>query len=289
MLIKTSDEPSIKPFLSKFYIPPAGSHKGQNGKLLIIGGSSLFHASSLWAAEAASHYVDMVHYASTKENNEIFQSLKKKFHNGIIVTQTDIDHYVKEDDAILIGPGMMREGKEGEYARNLTQHLLETYPARKFIIDAGALQMMDPEWLKVLSEPAILTPHALEFKTLFGIALDDTSSDEKARIVQEQAKKYRCVILLKIVIDIVSDGDSSFIIEGGNQGLTKGGSGDTLAGLAGAFATKNDQTTSAVMASYIVKKTADELFTTKGYFYNTGDLIVKIPQILTRIVLRLSL
>ena len=85
------------------------SHKGQNGRVLIIGGSSLFHSSSIWAAEIASYFVDIVHYSSTKENNEIFLSLKKKFRNGIVVEQKDLDEYVKEDDAILVGPGMLRK------------------------------------------------------------------------------------------------------------------------------------------------------------------------------------
>ena len=109
MLIKTFDIKTIKPLMQKLFIPKSNSHKGQNGKVLIIGGSSLFHSASIWAAEIASHFVDIVHYSSTKENNEIFLSLKKKFHNGIIVSQKELEHYVKEDDAILLGPGMLRK------------------------------------------------------------------------------------------------------------------------------------------------------------------------------------
>ena len=46
--------------LKELYKPPAGSHKGQNGKLMIIGGSKLFHAASLWSLKVASRIVDMV-------------------------------------------------------------------------------------------------------------------------------------------------------------------------------------------------------------------------------------
>src|SRR3989338_8813397 len=100
MLIKTSSLNSIKPFLKSIHLPQPNSHKGQNGRILVIGGSTLFHSASLWAAEIASHFVDMVHYASTVENNEIFLSLKKKFRNGIVVPKKDISLYAKEDDAI---------------------------------------------------------------------------------------------------------------------------------------------------------------------------------------------
>jgi len=114
MLIKTSDSKLVKSFLSKLSLPKPNSHKGQNGRVLIIGGSSLFHSASLWAAEVASHFCDMVHYSSTVENQEIFLSLKKKFHNGIIVPQEKLMDYVKEDDAILVGSGMVRQDQKSK-------------------------------------------------------------------------------------------------------------------------------------------------------------------------------
>ena len=114
MLIQTSDLNSIKTLFKKFVLPKSNSHKGQNGKVLIIGGSSLFHAASLWSAEVASHFVDMVHYSSTIENEKIFHELKKVFRNGMIVPQSQLEHYAAEDDVILLGPGMMRDGNEGK-------------------------------------------------------------------------------------------------------------------------------------------------------------------------------
>jgi len=63
MIIKTSDANLVKTFLSKLRLPKSNSHKGQNGRVLIIGGSSLFHSASLWATEVASHFCDMVHYS----------------------------------------------------------------------------------------------------------------------------------------------------------------------------------------------------------------------------------
>jgi len=64
-------------YLKKLYIPPPDSHKGQNGKLMIIGGSHLFHAASLWALEVASRIVDMVFYSSVPENNQIVKKTKE--------------------------------------------------------------------------------------------------------------------------------------------------------------------------------------------------------------------
>ena len=94
--------------LKKLYLPARDSHKGQNGKLLIIGGSKLFHAASLWSFTVASRIVDMVYYASVPENNQIVQKAKEEFRNGIVVQREELEGYVYEADCILIGPGMVR-------------------------------------------------------------------------------------------------------------------------------------------------------------------------------------
>jgi len=288
MVIKTSDINEIKKLFSKFRLPQPDSHKGQNGRVLIIGGSSLFHAASLWAAEVCSHFSDMVHYASTVENEKIFLSLKKVFRNGIIVPQKELEHYIREDDAVLMGPGMMRDGAEGEYTQKLTKKLIEQFPEKKFVFDAGALQMMEKDWLLRLKTRAIITPHQKEFERLFGVPLMDKPREEKERIVRETASKYKIVILLKAVVDIVSDRETTYTVEGGNAGLTKGGTGDVLAGLTASFYTTNNALDSAVFASVLLKLTADGLFEDKGYWYNISDIIEKLPKVLANFHPRLD-
>src|SRR3990172_8035269 len=95
--------------ISQIILPPKGSHKGQNGRLLIIGGSHLFHAASLWSLTVASRIVDLVHYSSVPENNEMVRRAKEEFRNGIIIPREHIEEYIEEDDVILIGPGMIRD------------------------------------------------------------------------------------------------------------------------------------------------------------------------------------
>jgi len=105
--------------------------------------------------------------------------------------------------------------------------------------------------------------------------------ESKEKTVSELAKRYNTVIFLKSIADIISDGTKCVTIEGGNQGLTKGGTGDLLAGLTASFYSKNEPLESAVISSYLIKKSAEALYPQYGYWYNIDSLIKIIPKVLT--------
>ena len=126
--------------LRNLYRPASDSHKGQNGKLLIVGGSQLFHAASLWALTVASRIVDMVFYSSVETNNRIVESIKAEFRNGIVIPRAKVDSYAKEADCILIGPGLPREeGIESgdDDTKELTERLFREHPEKKWVVDGG--------------------------------------------------------------------------------------------------------------------------------------------------------
>src|SRR3989304_9055365 len=195
--------------LKSLYKPAPDSHKGQNGKLLIIGGSQLFHAASLWALTVASRIVDMVFYSSVETNNRIVESIKAEFRNGIIIPRSKIDNYANEADCILIGPGLPREeGLEqgDDDTKELTERMFSTYPDKKWVVDGGSLQVIEPN---ILPKTAIVTPHKGEFKKLFGVEPTDET-------INEMAKKFGIVILVKGEYDIVSSPEQTARITGGH-------------------------------------------------------------------------
>lgn len=281
-MAEVQPEGQLAKSLKNIYRPGVRSHKGQNGRLLIIGGSKIFHAASLWSAEIASHFVDLVHYSSTVENEAVFINLKTKFVNGIVIPQVRLFDYVEEDEVILIGPGMERGAdEEADYTKNIIKTLIEKYPHKQYVFDAAALQMMSAEWLKDLQKKAIVTPHTKEFRKLFG---QELNSNNKKELLLSKAREFNCIILLKDVEDYVCDGTTITEIIGGNEGLVKGGSGDVLAGLTASFATKSPAIDSAIMASYIEKTAAEALYPGSGPYFNTSDLINKIPSIAKKVL-----
>lgn len=256
--------------LCSLYLPPLASHKGQNGRLLIIGGSHLFHAASIWAATVASRIVDLVHYSSVPENNEIITRAKIEFRNGIVIPRQDLDSYIREDDCILIGPGMTRDKETKE----LTDRLFQKYPDKQWVIDAGALQMAD---IRLIPKNSILTPHQGEFSQLRDNIQNSKSEIRKEISVSDAAQILDCIILLKGVEDIACSPAECRIIKGGNAGMTKGGTGDVLSGLIAALACKNDPFLATVAGSYINKTAGDALFTSVGPYFNSTDLAGQIP------------
>ncbi len=263
--------------LKKLYKPAKNSHKGENGKVLIIAGSRLFHAASLWPLTVASRIVDMVFYASVPENNALVQKAKEEFRNGIVIPREKIENYMDEADCVLIGPGLTRdEGKEkgDDSTQELTEKLLGLYPNKKWVVDGGSLQVINPS---MLPKNAIITPHKIEFEKLFGIKPTDES-------IQDMAKKYNVVILTKGEYDVVSSPVKSVIISGGNPGMTKGGTGDVLAGLVASLYCKNDAFLSACAASYINKKAGESLETKMGIYFNATDLANKIPLVMKELL-----
>ncbi len=315
--------------IKKIYIPPKDSHKGQNGKLLIIGGSHLFHSASLWGLKVASRIVDLVHFSSVLENNAIVQKLKEEFRDGIVVPRAEVESYIEEDDCVLIGPGMVRADEkifnfqfsifnlenilkiedEGAQTYYLTKYLLGKYPKKKWVIDAGALQMMEPEWTP---KDAILTPHRGEFERLINkirnpnieIRNNPPAGGQKSKnnfseiSLEDQvklfAREFNCTVLLKGEKDIVCTGKCEGnvclptecrLIEGGNQGMTKGGTGDVLAGLVAGLYCKNEAFLAAAAASFINKKAGEDLAKKMGLWFNASDLADQIPQTMKELLL----
>ncbi len=262
--------------------PRSSSHKGENGRLLIVGGSRLFHGASMWALKTASRIVDLVFYASVEENLTVARKIKEikaKVFDFIGIKMAEIDDYAKEADCILIGPGLMR----GEETKKLTEKMLKGRPQERWVIDAGSLQMMEPG---LLNENCLITPHKKEFEGLFGVRLEGIKKfdfgevKKKALFLQGFARKFGGVILLKGVVDLIASPTAWKFNLTGNEGMTKGGTGDVLAGLVAGFYCKNEAFLSACAGVFVNGLAGDRLKKRVGVWFNASDLCEEIPKTL---------
>lgn len=284
--------------LQQLWRPNPGSHKGENGRVLVIGGSQLFHASIFWSADVASKVVDLVHFCSpSEENNELVRyQLKRGFWNGIVVPWKEVRSYIAEDDVILIGPGMPRvEGlAQGERETGvIVNELLRDFGDKKWVIDGGALQEVD---VSLLGASHLVTPHEGELRSLVervgdadlverwevmsGEGEEEKQLVERIELLQLLSERIGgATILAKNKVDVVIGKGEVVAIGGGNQGLTKGGTGDVLAGLTTALYAKNEAYLAAAAASYAVKQVGERLFERVGYYYNSSDVVHEVGAV----------
>ncbi len=292
--------PQLQPYIDRFRLPAPDSHKGQNGKLLIIGGSELFHAASKWSLDTAAQFVDMVFYASVPSTNALVQQAKGEFWNGIVIPRSEVANYAAEADAILIGPGMERQASamqrtQAEFERELTDtewnsdtdlvvhHLLLRYPEKRWVLDAGALQMLRPEFLP---EHAVLTPHQSELQRLmhklpeFSEYTVEALLASDAALQQLAARLHDAVLLIKGKQDVIVTSQRVERISGGNAGMTKGGTGDVLAGLVAALACTQAPDVAAVLGSWANKQAGEQLYEQQGVFFGASQLVERVPKVL---------
>lgn len=267
--------------LKELWKPKDDSNGEDNGQVTIIGGSKLFHGAPVLAITAASRIVDMVFFSSHEETlGETAAQLKSRLSAFIWVPWNEKDEYIAKSEAILVGPGLMRFHSEkvpaekryiecDEVCREttrITEELLNKFGRKKWVIDGGSLQVMTAA---AIPAEAVVTPNIHEFRSLFEVDKETAVTPE---LVQEMAGKHACVISFKGPTSYVSDGKMTYEIEGGNSGLTKGGTGDTLAGITVGLLAKNPPLLAAAAASFVIKKTAERLYGRVGYNFNADDV-----------------
>lgn len=271
--------------LKSLYKPEHESSKEDNGQVVILGGSILFHGAPILALKTASRVVDMVFFSSPEPSvGEVASKLKAQLCAFVWVPWQEVEEYLEKADAILIGPGFMRFAREkdkeecvskdqcgnvGKMTKEITEKLCRKFSDKQWVIDAGSLQTMEARYIP---KKAILTPNKKEFVKLFGC-------EPSLFNTKIMAQKYDCIIVDKGVETFVVSPKETIVVKGGNAGLTKGGTGDTLAGLTVALAAKNPPILAASAASYIVKKAAEELFKKVGFHYSADDLADKVPEV----------
>jgi NAD(P)H-hydrate epimerase len=268
--------------VKKLHLPKPDSRKRDNGRLLIIAGSDKYFGALVYCIKTASRLVDLVYLLTTPENQRLIEKLKIQTAefmpiNGHATTKRSaptrlarreprrIYRLLNDVDAILIGPGMGISSA----TKQLTTWVLKS--GKGAVLDADALNVLDDNLKKLLSPLHILTPHHREFRRLFKLKPNPQNA-------AKMAKKYHCTIVLKGPVDVIASPNGKIALnKTGNAGMTKGGTGDVLAGLiAGLYATNNAYV-SAAAGTYVNGLAGDGLYKKVGAFYNAEDLTNQLP------------
>jgi NAD(P)H-hydrate epimerase len=266
----------------KNFIPPrqSSSRKGDNGKVLVIGGSYLYHGAPILSSLAALRTgADLVYTCVPKINVTATRAYSP---NLIVVPLVDakltrgaarklLGIIPKELDSATIGMGLGIQDREA--LKILVKDLLDR--AVMLSLDASALV---PEILSEIRDKKVtVTPHTREFKRIFG-ELPPDNVKQRTVLVQKYAKDNGVTILLKGPTDIVSNGSKTFINPKNLASMTVGGTGDVLSGVVAAMFCKNKNPVEAASAAVYVNAKAGALAQKKnGLHIVATDLLDFIP------------
>ncbi len=259
-----------KNILKSLILPKPSSHKRENGRLLIIGGSYHYFGALLYCLTTASRLVDLTYVLTTPENKKLLAKLKTQTAEFMPVDKYPHKQGFTDVDCILIGPGLGLSSR----TKQLVRQALNS--GKNLVLDADALNVLDGAMMKKLGPNCILTPHRREFKRVFNQKPSDV-------IAGKMSKKYHCTILLKSPVDIIATPEGKiFYNKTGNAGMTKGGTGDVLAGLIAGLFCKNSALIAAAAGAYINGQAGDDLYKKQKTFYNAEDLSLQIPKTLAK-------
>lgn len=248
------------------------SHKGDFGKVLLIGGSQDYVGAVALAGIAALRSgVDTVTVAAPAKVawalNTLAPDLMTKKFDCISFDKPQINavvKFAKDFDAVLIGNGIGRRSHAFciEVIRKLSEKNMP------LVIDADAIKAIS---LKD-ARNAIFTPHKREFQMLL----------ENTHIRKLQLQKYigNNVIIVKGNVDVIYAKGKTKYNKTGNPAMTVGGTGDVLAGLAiGFYAQTKDAWNSAIAATYINGLCGDIVRGEVGAGLIASDMLKKIAMV----------
>jgi len=283
-----------KDILKKIYKPrPRDSKKYDFGLLIVIGGSDFYSGSPALSAMAAFKTgVDMVRIIAPKRAADIIASFSpnlvayplegkwlERKHLATLISMTESAKAVaRGNTAVVIGGGI---GRSEETKRAILEYLVAVQVP--VVIDADAIYALGEKPEIISGKPFLVTPHTYEFFVLTEKEVYKLPEEEKIKMVCQEAARLKTTILLKGPTDIISNGKEVALNRTGSPLLTVGGTGDTLAGVAGALMARGLSPLEAGQAAIYINGLAGELAGKKlGESLTATDLIEEIPNVLPK-------
>lgn len=241
--IELLDEPSylieksdIKHLFEK---RPNNSNKGDFGYVALIGGSTRYSGAAKLANLSLAALRSGAGVAKLAVPDNIVDSVLPymlestlfpldSMNGSYCFSTATTQNLMQRTAAAAIGMGM---GRSVEVKR-LLEYLLCEYSGN-LVVDAdglNALSTLDRARFKNASCKLILTPHPKEFERLCGEKFEDFRGDLIAS-AKKYAKSTGAILLLKGATTIVTDGDTTYLVDRGCSGMATAGSGDVLSGI----------------------------------------------------------
>ncbi|MBQ7034055.1 MAG: NAD(P)H-hydrate dehydratase [Clostridia bacterium] len=200
------------------------AHKGTRGHAVVIGGSTGMAGSITMAAKSAEY--GGAGLVTAMVPAALLPVMMTRLWGSMCA---DMEGEIPaKANAVLVGPGLGRE-ETGRRA------LLKAADSGRdtLVIDADGLYHLaeNKEILHRAARQIILTPHLGEMSRLCGLSPEEIA-ENRVEVAENFAAEWNVTLVLKGAYTVVANPNGrTYINMTGNAGMSKGGSGDILAGL----------------------------------------------------------
>ena len=269
----------------KKFIPSrkSNSRKGDNGKVLVVGGSYMYHGAPILSSLAALRSgSDLVYTAVPKINVQSTRSISPDL---IVIPMADskltrgtvnklLGQTPEDLDSATIGMGLAIQDVEA--LKLLVKSLLN----RDVRLSLDASSLVKDVLPLITNKNVVVTPHAGEFKRLFG-EIPSENKVKRTQTVEKYAKNNSITILLKGEVDIISNGVKTFTNVKNIPSMTVGGTGDVLSGITAGFLARNRNSLEAASSAAFVNGLSGKITQKQfGLHIVASDLIDNLPHVL---------
>jgi len=230
-----------------------GAHKGEHGRLLLVGGGPGMGGAIRLAAEAALRAgAGLVHVLTHPDHVAAVIAGRPEIICGGVVDPDELVVPTRAADAIVLGPGL----GQSAWARPLWQAVLAS--GKPLIVDADGLNWLAQEarargdW--------VLTPHPGEAARLLESRAADVEAD-RLGAVRAIAARYGAVTVLKGARTLVASHDPDApvaVCDAGNPGMATAGMGDVLSGVIGALLVQTRELAASARAGVLIHALAGD-------------------------------
>ena len=239
---------------------PRSSHKGDYGRLLLIGGTYPYGGAIIMAVIAAVHSgAGLVTVATDQENIPALHSQLPEAMAFAVTDQELLAEQIAKAGVILLGPGL----KVNDLGTNLVQLVFDrVQPHQVLILDGGAISLYTRLALPLPQAQLVFTPHQKEWEAMSGLAIED-QGEEATRQSLSQLPPESILVQKGPQTKIWQQGQADYYqLSVGGPYQATGGMGDTLAGMIAGFAGQFPQVSlyeRVTVATYLHSAIAQEL------------------------------
>ena len=259
------------------------SHKGDYGRLLLLGGTYPYGGAIIMAALAAvKSGAGLVTVGTDRENISALHSHLPEAMAFALQDQQLLKEQLEKAEVVLLGPGLGDDAFGEDLVKRVFAGLKQN---QILIVDGGALTILARTSLSFPSNQLILTPHQKEWEKLSGIAIENQKESTTASalpsfpqgtILVEKGSATR--------IWQVGQSDCYQLQVGGPYQAT-GGMGDTLAGMIAGFAGQFRQASlyeRVVVATHLHSAIAQEL-SQEHYVVLPTEISNYLPEVMKNV------